>query len=139
MKIKTLLLIAIIGILPFGAMADPHVGPVGNIEPVVDEVTGEMSAPANAYVATDDPLYAPAEITDANKTQIASTAYVKGAYNDTIAMVNKVSFGIASSITNTYNSLMHEIELFDEVSQTPVNIMWGSNDTIAIHSMKFRR
>ena len=77
MKTKTILSIAIMAALPFGAHADP-VGPAAvpaNGTPVV--------ATANAPYVTQTP-------TAADATHIASTAYVKGAYNDAIAAVNKV-------------------------------------------------
>ena len=82
MKFKSLsvfLSLLIITVLPFTAYADDD--PVG-------------PAPANKgeeVLATNDPYYATAEVTVADQGHIATTAYVKGAYNDTIAAVNKLA------------------------------------------------
>ena len=82
MKFKSLsvfLSLLIITVLPFTAYADDD--PVG---------------PAHAnkgeeVVATNNPYYATAEPTVADQGHIATTAYVKGAYNDAIAAINKVN------------------------------------------------
>ena len=78
MKTKTILSIAIMAALPFGAHADP---------------VGPAAVPANgtAVVATANAPYVTQTPTAADATHIASTAYVKGAYNDAIAAVNKVA------------------------------------------------
>ena len=78
MKTKKILSIAIMATLPLTAHATDPVGPAAvpaNGTPVV--------ATANAPYVTQTP-------TAADATHIASTAYVKGAYNDAIAAVNKV-------------------------------------------------
>ena len=78
MKTKTILSIAIMAALPFAAHADP---------------VGPAAVPANgtAVVATANAPYVTQTPTAADATHIASTAYVKGAYNDAIAAVNKVA------------------------------------------------
>ena len=78
MRKQTILSIAIMAALPFGAHADP---------------VGPAAVPANgtAVVATANAPYVTQTPTAADATHIASTAYVKGAYNDAIAAVNKVA------------------------------------------------
>lgn len=78
MQTKTLLISAIMLVLPFGVWAD-QVGPSGGEE--IEDVV----------VADDVPYYLSADIDDVDANHIASTAYVKGAYNDTIAAINKVA------------------------------------------------
>jgi len=90
MKTKTLLTLAIITTLPFSTMADTHIGPVGGIIPTGKDGNGHFQYPNNAVLATDDPIYETVTIDNGDKTNIASTAYVKGAYNDTIAAMNKI-------------------------------------------------
>ena len=82
---KQILTLAIIATLPLTAMAD---------NPVVS--VGPAAVPANgtAVVATANPPYQTLTPTNDEKSHIASTAYVKGAYNDAIAAVNKVATGV---------------------------------------------
>ena len=78
MRKQTILSIAIMATLPLTAHADP---------------VGPAAVPANgtAVVATANAPYVTQTPTAADATHIASTAYVKGAYNDAIAAVNKVA------------------------------------------------
>ena len=79
MNTKQILSLAVIATLPLSVHADPTVGPAAvptNGTPVV--------ATASAPYVTQTP-------TADDATHIASTAYVKGAYNDAIAAVNKVN------------------------------------------------
>ena len=82
MKTKTIFSIALIATLPLTAMAD---------NPVVS--VGPAAVPSNgtAVIATANPPYQTLTPTNDDKSHIASTAYVKGAYNDSIAAVNKVA------------------------------------------------
>ena len=81
MKTKKLLSIAIIAALPFGAIAE--------------NISGAMYA-APAHADTNHPApttganapYGRIDIDTADQDHIASTAYVKGAYNSAIAAVN---------------------------------------------------
>lgn len=66
-------------IIPLCANAD--IGPRGDYAISDPEV----------IMATNDPYYEGAEIRTADETHIATTAYVKGAYNDVIAGLNRVS------------------------------------------------
>ena len=92
---KSMLSIAIIAILPFGAYATDPVGPV--------------AVPSNgtAVVATANPPYQTLTPTNEDKQHIASTAYVKGAYNDSIAAINKVNYDKQDKL---YNDNGNEIE-----------------------------
>ena len=80
MTTKIPLLFAIIATLPFEVWADVHIGPIGN-----------MMTNDNPVIATDFPYYATVDIDSHDDEHIASTAYVKGAYNDTIAAMNKLN------------------------------------------------
>lgn len=83
MNIKRIGLLAIIATLPFGANAtEPHIGPDGNW----DEDSTDVE------LATDEPYYKKIEISNDDAEHIATTAYVKGAYNDTLAAINQVVF-----------------------------------------------
>ena len=76
---KQILTLAILATLPLTAMADDPIGPA--------------AVPANEtpVVATSDAPYQTVTVGNDDKSHIASTAYVKGAYNDTIAAINKVA------------------------------------------------
>ena len=105
MRKQTILSIAIMAALPFGAHATDPVGPA--------------AVPANgtAVVATANAPYVTQTPTAADATHIASTAYVKGAYNDAIAAVNKVA--------NTVDG--KQAQLVTEVNNDPVyNKVLGS-------------
>lgn len=65
--------------LPFGAMAEGQIGPDGNLEY------------GQAVRASQDPYYDVATIGEYDDQHIATTAYVKGAYNDTIAAINTLN------------------------------------------------
>lgn len=78
---KTILTLAIIGALPFAANAT---GPVVAVGPAHASSNAAVVATANAPYVTVTP-------TQADESHIATTAYVKGAYNDAIAAVNKVN------------------------------------------------
>jgi len=77
--------------LPFGAHSDP---------------VGPAAVPANgtAVVATANAPYVTQTPTAADATHIASTAYVKGAYNDAIAAVNKVANTVDGKQAQLLNS-----------------------------------
>lgn len=87
MKIKQIASIAIIAALPFTANANFE---MGNYD--IHYVTSPASVETNgiATLVDDDAPYATAELTADDETHIATTAYVKGAYNDAIAAINAV-------------------------------------------------
>lgn len=78
---QLLLTLTIIALSTFAANADP-------VTPV-----GPSAVPANgtAVVATAPAPYVTITPTAADESHIATTAYVKGAYNDAIAAVNKLN------------------------------------------------
>ncbi len=82
---KSLLSIAIIAALPFAANAT---------DPVV--AVGPAHASSNAVVATANAPYVTVTPSTADESHIATTAYVKGAYNDAIAAVNNVANDVSS-------------------------------------------
>ncbi len=76
-KTKRIAVIAIIAALPFAVNATTRVGPVGDVE-------------SGFVVATDRYPYVSVESTRDDESHIATTAYVKGAYNDAVAAINKL-------------------------------------------------
>ena len=102
MKTKTIFSIALIA-LPLTALADPVVS------------VGPAAVPSNgtAVIATANPPYQTLTPTNDDKSHIASTAYVKGAYNDSIAAVNKVADTV-SDLSGTVDDLLEMAETFDE-------------------------
>ncbi len=83
MKIKRIASIAIIAALPFAATAEQTIVTTQTPAAVGANGTVKKAATTGPYV-TNEP-------TVADQTHIATTAYVKGAYNDAIAAVNKVN------------------------------------------------
>ena len=82
MKTKTLLSIAIIAALPFMANAENI---SGNMYTAPTSATQQNPAPTTSAEAP----YGRVNIDTADQNHIATTAYVKGAYNSAIAAVNK--------------------------------------------------
>ena len=80
---KTLLTMAVSAALPFGAMAENISGAMYNAP-----ATADTNHPAPTTQA--DAPYGRANIDTADQEHIATTAYVKGAYNSAIAAVNSV-------------------------------------------------
>jgi hypothetical protein len=126
MKTKTILSIAIMAALPFGAHADP---------------VGPAAVPANgtAVVATANAPYVTQTPTAADATHIASTAYVKGAYNDAIAAVNKVNSELISElisvnnqvISTTSNVALKQDQLVSENNNAMYNkVLAGGNNSV---------
>ncbi len=97
MKAKRILSIAIIAALPFGAHAT---------DPVV--AVGPAHASSNPVVATANAPYVTVTPTQADESHIATTAYVKGAYNDAIAAVNKVDETVGEQIDNVVEQFQRE-------------------------------
>ena len=93
---KTLLSIAIIAVLPFGAMADYTYNYVNTPAKVANNGTVTMAS----Y-----PPYAIATIEADDAEHIASTAYVKGAYNDAIAAINHAEV----NLTDLHNYIDEEL------------------------------
>ena len=95
---KTLLSIAVIAALPFAANAT---------DPVV--AVGPAHASSNPVVATANAPYVTVTPTQADESHIATTAYVKGAYNDAIAAVNNVANTVDGKQAQLVNGYGNEI------------------------------
>ncbi len=80
MKTKTILTMAIIAALPFTAIANNRIGPA----------PFDWDSDDDPVVATSEAYYAIEVPTVADQSHIATTAYVKGAYNDLIAGMNRM-------------------------------------------------
>ncbi len=83
MKIKRIFLSAIIAALPFTANATQTIVTAQTPAAVGSDGTVSMAATSGPYQT--------ATIGEHDDEHIATTAYVKGAYNDAIAAVNKVN------------------------------------------------
>ena len=106
---KLLLLSTLIAILPFTANAGNRIGPVQ------DESN-------NPVIATYGGPYQTAEITTADQTQVVSASYVKGAYNDTIAAINKLN--------NTVREKQDALVTYGDTPQMMQQSVYGKNQTI---------
>ena len=133
MRKQTILSIAIMAALPLSAHADP---------------VGPAAVPANgtAVVATANAPYVTQTPTAADATHIASTAYVKGAYNDAIAAVNKVANTVdgkqaqlrSATNNNVYNKVFGSVPVegggdfivmdYDEYAQVIEEIAYELSD-----------
>lgn len=151
---KLLLLSTLIAIMPFGVLADY----------TYDETFKESLQPVSenggvVYITGDGGPYPIADITNDDKVNIPSAAYVKGAYNDTIAAINHLEltaqekivnqnydemYGIAFTADNfidefAANNLSNAERLFVSAAATAAGIKsqrvtavdsWGSNHTV---------
>ena len=96
MNTKKLLSIAIIAALPFGAMAANISGDMYTAPTAADTNHPAPTTNANAP-------YGRANIDTDDQEHIATTAYVKGAYNSAIAAVNKVNSDKQNKLVNNSN------------------------------------
>ena len=92
---KLLLLSTLIAIMPFTANASNLIGP--------DPDNSE-----HPVIADAESPYQTAEITTADQAQVVSASYVKGAYNDTIAAINRVNNDKQTKIFNANGEPMEE-------------------------------
>ena len=105
MTTKMPLLFAIIALLPFGANADYTY--VNSATPARVANNGTVTRASNFGP------YVTATIEDDDDEHIASTAYVKGAYNDTIAAINRkqdVLFNLSGG-----DEMYNQVESSDDV------------------------
>ena len=112
MKTKTLLSIAIIAALPFAA----------NATQTIVETNTPAAVGANGTVnraATSGP-YQTATIGEHDDEHIATTAYVKGAYNDAIAAVNKVDaiLGAKQDFLRIIDEKGEKVPIYPDVLQS---------------------
>ena len=98
MNKKRIVSLAIWLTLPFAANAT---------DPVV--AVGPAHASSNAVIATASAPYVTVTPSTADESHIATTAYVKGAYNDAIAAVNNVA-GDVTTLTNNMDDKQDKLE-----------------------------
>ena len=107
---KKILSLAIIAALPFAA----------NAANTTIEIDTPVPADEEAMVAGNIGPYQTAEIGEHDGEHIASTAYVKGAYNDAIAAINRIVLDTDTLQRNVANK---RVEARDT---------WGSNHTAEV-------
>ena len=103
--------IFILGLLfaPIVAHATDPIGPSG-------------TTAANAVVATASAPYATATLAPGDSTTVVSASYVKGAYNDAIAAVNKLDANVQIFSENIWGALQNyqgKMEVFDVEEDVP--------------------
>ncbi len=120
---KSLLSIAIMAALPFGAMAENISGAMYTAPSAADT---NHPAPTTQAAAP----YGRANIDTADQEHIATTAYVKGAYNSAIAAVNKVDGEKQEVLRNySYGAPMSTNVIDDEVAfGVAYDYIFGDND-----------
>ena len=97
MTTKIPLLFTIIALLPFGVWADYTYNYVTTPAQVVPNGTVTRASALGPYTI--------ATIEDDDAEHIASTAYVKGAYNDAIAAINKQERSVSGSLSSLGNDM----------------------------------
>ena len=118
-KIFGISLIAVLSVSPLLAHAE-DTAPSTTLN-----ATTANALPANGtnVIIAGEPYYAGKTITDADRASAASAAYVKGAYNDAIAAVNKIhveASGLAAQITSALAG-------FSNVSLSNINATGQAN------------
>jgi len=114
---KQILTIAILATLPFGAWAeDPVVVPPEEqqqIKYLQGPRGGRFTQDTNVFYSDDGPLYEIMDISNDDKQHIASTAYVKGAYNYSVAIANRIYGDTMSEFEDVYyllDNLQNDIQ-----------------------------
>ena len=90
------------------ATADDHIGPA--------RVPNQL----NAVIATDYPSYQTAEILPSDTTQVVSASYVKGAYNDNIAAINRLNQD-KQNVFTVYDNGVDRYEMIDTLLVTDID------------------
>ena len=119
MKTTTILSLAILATLPFAANATDPIGPA--------------AVPSNgtAVVATANPPYQTVTVGANDNSHIASTAYVKGAYNDAIAAVNRVAGQLGSDMS-VLNAEISAVSSSLSLKRIDIYTTWDTTDIIQI-------
>ena len=117
MNKKRIVSLAIWLALPFAANAT---------DPVV--AVGPAHASSNAVIATASAPYVTVTPSTADESHIATTAYVKGAYNDAIAAVNNVA-GDVTTLTNNMDDKQDKLE--SEYTSDEMNTTVAGADTMS--------
>lgn len=99
---KSLLTLVIIALLPFGANAAYTYNYVDTPAPVANNGTVTVTNRGGPYVTVTP--------TVADESHIATTAYVKGAYNDAIAAINQLEHNKLS------NTLFRNSDVDDDIT-----------------------
>ena len=108
--------ILILGLLITPIMAQADVGP--------------SAASGTPVVATASAPYATASAEDGDSTTVVSASYVKGAYNDTIAAVNKVNSVKQNQLVNNASTPAN----INATVNTSVNFASPSNTSLVTES-----
>ena len=107
MKTKTILTMAIIAAFPFGAMAENISGAMYTAPATAD--TNHPAPTTNGWAP-----YGRIDIDTADQEHIATTAYVKGAYNSAIAAVNNESAGLHDRIAEVEGTKQNELNDWED-------------------------
>ena len=144
MKTKKLLSIAIIAALPFSAYATTF----DNNNYTYSSNVTIGTVPANGMVTISNTAapHPVVTITDDDATHIASTAYVKGAYNDTIAGINKLAYDfndIAGTVASNVQTLRTGVGTLQSAvsalqeKRIEVHTTWGSSNTVKVEFVDY--
>ena len=120
MNTKTLLSLAIIAVLPLTTMAENISGAM-----YVAPAAADNDHPAPTTQAGT--LYGRIDIDTADQEHIATTAYVKGAYNSAIAAVNTVSADFTDAVSDVANTVVNQFnrdidDLYNEIHNEIENV-----------------
>ncbi len=117
MKITKILPIAIIAVLPFTVNAANIQGAMYTAPQEADE---NHPAPTTSFDVSDGNYFyfGRMNIDTADQEHVATTAYVKGAYNSAIAAVN----GLSETITNMHGDLTDVIDAAGFINEKANNI-----------------
>ncbi len=125
MNTKRIFLSAIIAALPFGAMAATNIfdilyniNSVG-VSGITDSTTVNM---VQGGPGLPIPLYSTTSPSAGDESHIATTAYVKGAFNDTIAIINRLTAGV-SHIYEEVRGKQSEMGLYDSEEEDVVEFI----------------
>ena len=115
---KTLLSIAVIAALPFTAMAENISGAMYTAPTAANTTHPAPTTDANAP-------YGRIDIDTADQEHIATTAYVKGAYNSAIAAVNKVDSNKQEKLIDPDTGNNISPELFSTIIVSDMSVQFS--------------
>ena len=103
-KLLGISLVAVLAVSPLVASAADPVAPSSSF---TDNTSGLLATDTakGVVVATNGAYYAGKSITDNDRQRAATAAYVKGAYNDAISAVNKVSADTVSALADKQDTI----------------------------------
>ena len=94
------------------------------IAPIAAMATGPSYESGTPVRATAPAPYTTATIENGDSTTVVSASYVKGAYNDTIAAINRINEDKQDILQNTY----YDTEPISEVIAAPDFLYWFSSN-----------